>query len=71
LVTAVAAFALPFTWLGRNYFAFVPLPASLLLFVGGILAAYFAAAEVAKRRYYRLPERVRRRSAVSSSASHR
>jgi Mg2+-importing ATPase len=71
LVTAAAAFVLPFTSLGRNYFAFVPLPGRLLLFVGGILAAYFVAAEVVKRRYYRLPARARRRSAASSSASQR
>lgn len=71
LVTAAAAFVLPFTSLGRNYFAFVPLPGRLLLFVGGILAAYFVSAEVVKRRYYRLPARARRRSAASSSASQR
>ena len=68
LVTGVAAFVLPFTALGRDYFAFTPLPASLLLFVGGILAAYLVAAEIAKRRYYRLPARSPR-SAASSSAS--
>jgi Mg2+-importing ATPase len=71
VVTAIAAFALPFTSLGRTYFAFTPLPGPLLMFVGGILAAYFLAAEVTKRRYYRLPERARRRSAAASSASHR
>lgn len=71
LVTAVAAFALPFTSLGRGYFAFTPLPVALLLFVGGILAAYFLAAELAKRRFYRLPPSARRRSAAASSASQR
>ncbi len=68
LVTAAAAFVLPFTSLGRNYFAFVPLPGTLLLFVAGILAAYFVVAEIAKRRYYRLPARSPR-SAASSSPS--
>lgn len=71
VVTGAAAFVLPFTAVGQTYFAFTPLPASIVLFVGGILAAYFLAAEFAKRRYYRLPERARRRSALSSSASHR
>jgi Mg2+-importing ATPase len=67
--TGVVAFVLPFTAIGRAYFAFTPLPASLLLFIGGILGAYFFAAEIAKRRYYRLPERAARLSARASSAS--
>lgn len=71
VVTGVAAFALPFTSLGRRYFAFTPLPVPLLLFVAGILAAYFLAAEIAKRRYFRVPASARRRSARSSSASQR
>jgi Mg2+-importing ATPase len=71
VLTGVAAFALPFTSLGRRYFAFTPLPLSLLLFVAGILAAYFLAAEIAKRRYFRVPARARRRSALPSSASQR
>jgi Mg2+-importing ATPase len=71
VLTGVAAFALPFTPLGRRYFAFTPLPVPLLLFVSGILVAYFLAAEIAKRRYFRLPARARRRSAAASSASQR
>lgn len=71
LVTAAAAFVLPFTPVGRDYFAFTRLSAPLLLFVGGVLAAYFVAAEVAKRRFYRPPESARRRSAAASSASQR
>jgi Mg2+-importing ATPase len=47
-ITLVAAFALPFTALGRRYFAFIPLPAAVTLLVTGVLVAYFLAAEVAK-----------------------
>jgi hypothetical protein len=71
VLTGVAAFALPFTSLGRRYFAFTPLPVPLLLFVAGILVAYFLAAEIAKQRYFRLPASARRRSAAASSASQR
>jgi P-type Mg2+ transporter len=51
--TGLAAFALPFTAIGHTYFSFTPLPPGVLLFVVAILVAYFLAAEVAKRRYYR------------------
>jgi Mg2+-importing ATPase len=53
LVTFAAAFVLPFTAIGQVYFDFAPLPAPLLLFVTGILLAYFLSAELAKRRVYR------------------
>lgn len=50
-VTGVLAFALPFTAAGRAYFGFVALPQGVLVFVIGVLLAYFLAAEGAKRRY--------------------
>lgn len=54
----VVTFALPFTPIGRTYFSFTPLPGPMLVLITGILAAYFLAAEVAKRRYYhRAPAR--------------
>lgn len=52
VVTGAVAFVLPFTVVGRTYFAFTPLTPSLLLFVAGILVVYFLSAEVVKRRYY-------------------
>jgi Mg2+-importing ATPase len=50
-LTGALALVLPFTPIGRTYFGFVPLPLGVLLFVIGILAAYFVGAEVFKRRY--------------------
>jgi Mg2+-importing ATPase len=54
-VTGMLAFALPFTAIGRAYFSFVALPGGVLAFVIAVLVAYFLAAELAKRRYYRPP----------------
>jgi Mg2+-importing ATPase len=51
--TGAVAFVLPFTAIGRAYFAFTPPPGPVLLLVAAILVAYFLAAEAAKRRYYR------------------
>jgi Mg2+-importing ATPase len=47
------AFALPYTGLGQEHFRFVPLPPRVLLLVAGVLAAYFASAEMAKRPFFR------------------
>ncbi|MCX6799191.1 MAG: cation transporting ATPase C-terminal domain-containing protein, partial [Candidatus Diapherotrites archaeon] len=37
---------------GAQFFEFVPMPLDVLLFIGVILAAYFATAEIAKRRFF-------------------
>jgi Mg2+-importing ATPase len=52
----------------RTYFAFTPCP-PLYCCSSGYSGAYFFSAEIAKRRYYRLPERAARLSARASSAS--
>jgi Mg2+-importing ATPase len=53
LAAALVAFILPATGLGQNYFGFASLPPGVLLLVAGILIGYFAAAEFAKRRFFR------------------
>jgi Mg2+-importing ATPase len=53
VVTAGAAFALPFTRFGQRYFDFDPLPAGVAALVAGVLLAYFLSAEVAKRPFFR------------------
>jgi Mg2+-importing ATPase len=53
VVTAGAAFALPFTRFGQTYFAFSHLPAGVTALVAGVLLAYFLSAEVAKRPFFR------------------
>jgi Mg2+-importing ATPase len=52
-VALVTTVVLPVTGLGARYFAFVPLPAAVLALIAGLLAAYFAAAELAKRWFFR------------------
>jgi Mg2+-importing ATPase len=47
--TLAVALALPFTDFGRRWFAFTPPPRAVALLVAAVLAAYFLAAEVAKR----------------------
>lgn len=54
-LAAAGTIALPFTAVGRTYFRFEPLPATMLWFVVGILLAYFGAAELAKRWFFRRP----------------
>jgi Mg2+-importing ATPase len=53
LATAAVAFGLPFTAFGRRYFEFVPLPGQVVGLTVGVLAAYFLAAELAKRPFFR------------------
>jgi Mg2+-importing ATPase len=53
VAATLVAFVLPATGLGRTYFGFVPLPPGILLLVGGILIGYFAAAESAKKLFFR------------------
>jgi Mg2+-importing ATPase len=53
VATAVVAFGLPFVAFGRRYFEFVPLSGRALGLVGFVLAAYFLAAEAAKRPFFR------------------
>ena len=57
VITSIAAgiFALAITYMafGRKFFNFVPMPAGILLFIAGILIAYFSVAEMAKRYFFR------------------
>jgi len=53
LLAAAAAVGLPFTRAGQTYFAFVPLAWPVLALVAGVLAAYFASAELAKGTFFR------------------
>ena len=57
VVSSVAAglvtFLIPFSGVGQRYFGFVPPPAGIVGLVLGILLAYFAAAELAKRPFFR------------------
>jgi len=46
--TLIAALILPFTDLGRRYFAFTPPPQAVMLLVAGVLGAYFLTAELVK-----------------------
>jgi Mg2+-importing ATPase len=69
-LTGVLALALPFTTIGHTYFSFVALPVGVLLFVVGVLTAYFVAAEAAKRRYYRPSPTVRRRQPLRAVRAH-
>ncbi len=52
LAVVATAFVLPVTPLGR-VFGFQPLPASFVPLIAGIVVLYFAAAEAAKRIFYR------------------
>ncbi len=52
LAVVAAAFVLPLTPLGR-VFGFAPLPGTFVPVIGGVVALYFAAAELAKRVFYR------------------
>ena len=49
----LVAFGLPFTGLGGRYFEFVAPPAPLIELVALVLVAYFAAAELLKRPFFR------------------
>jgi Mg2+-importing ATPase len=53
IATGLVAFGLPLTQIGRKYFEFVALPASVTVGVVFVLVAYFATAEAAKRRVFR------------------
>ncbi|MEN6370103.1 MAG: magnesium-translocating P-type ATPase [Thermotogota bacterium] len=52
LAVVAATFAIPWTPLGR-LFGFQPLPLAFLPLIGAIVILYFAAAELAKRLFYR------------------
>ncbi|MFA6520816.1 MAG: magnesium-translocating P-type ATPase [Candidatus Gracilibacteria bacterium] len=52
-LTAVATIGITYLALGANLFEFVKMPASILLFITGVLAAYFVAAEIVKRRFFK------------------
>ncbi len=52
VVAATVAFALPFTPLGRELFAFVPIPPVIGGFIIAILLGYFLAAEALKRSFF-------------------
>ena len=49
---AAVAFALPFTPLGRDLFAFMPIPTVIGGFIFAILLGYFLAAEALKRAFF-------------------
>ncbi|HSB54578.1 MAG TPA: cation transporting ATPase C-terminal domain-containing protein, partial [Gemmatimonadales bacterium] len=53
LVCGAGVVALPFTGLGQRLFSFQPLPAPVLATVGAVLLGYLAAAEIAKRPFFR------------------
>jgi Mg2+-importing ATPase len=53
ILAAALAFGLPFTGLGQHYFEFVPVPGPVALLIGGVLAGYFLAAELAKWPFFR------------------
>jgi P-type Mg2+ transporter len=52
VAAGLVAIALPFVPMGGAYFAFTPLPRSILGFIAILLVGYFLAAELAKRRYF-------------------
>ncbi|HEU4697849.1 MAG TPA: magnesium-translocating P-type ATPase [Gemmatimonadales bacterium] len=53
LLCIVVALAAPFSAAGRELFDFVPPTPATMLAVAAVLVAYFAAAELAKRRFFR------------------
>ena len=52
-LAALVAFLIPYSGAGQRYFGFVAPPAGIVALVLGVLLAYFAAAELAKRRFFR------------------
>ena len=53
VIAAAIAFVIPYTGPGQRYFGFTPLSAGMVALVAGVLLAYFAAAELAKRPFFR------------------
>jgi Mg2+-importing ATPase len=53
VLAALVAFLIPYSGAGQRYFGFVAPPAGIVVLVLGVLLAYFAAAELAKRRFFR------------------
>jgi Mg2+-importing ATPase len=53
MMTAIAAFSLPFVALGQRYFDFVALPGRIVGLICFVLATYVLAAEAAKRPFFR------------------
>ena len=53
LLIVGVALILPFIPIGERLFGFTPLPASFLVLMGVIVAVYIAAAEVAKKIFYK------------------
>ncbi len=53
LGASILTIALTYTALGGRLFAFTALPVPILFFIGGILAAYFVVAEIAKRFFFK------------------
>ena len=50
--TVAVTIGITYFALGAQLFEFVKMPATILLFITGVLAAYFVAAEVVKRRFF-------------------
>jgi len=56
VVTGAAAIAITYTRVGTLFFEFVRMPISIVTFIAGVLIAYFAAAEIVKRRFFKKVE---------------
>ncbi|VVB74617.1 Copper-exporting P-type ATPase B [Candidatus Tiddalikarchaeum anstoanum] len=53
IITIIFTFVITYTVIGKDLFEFVYMPINILLFVSGVLIAYFITAELAKKLFYK------------------